>query len=59
MQATALLQRKHNYLKNAISEAEHVDFHNGLSRQTVIAPDGTDIKETVETAVAWLTEHSF
>ena len=37
----------------------NVDFHNGLSRQTVIAPDGTDITETVETAVAWLTEHSF
>ena len=48
-----------NYLKNAIAEAEHVDFHNGLSSQTVIAPDGTDITETVEKAVAWLTEHSF
>ena len=48
-----------NYLKNAIAEAEHVDFHNGLEKQTVIAPDGTDITEVVEKAVAWLTEHSF
>ena len=29
-----------NYLKNAIAEAEHVDFHNGLEKQTVITPDG-------------------
>lgn len=48
-----------NDLKNAIAEAEYVDFHNGLERQTVFAPDGTDITETVERAVAWLTEHSF
>ena len=48
-----------NYLKNAIAEAEHVDFHKGLEKQTVIAPDGTDITEIVEKAVAWLTEHSF
>ena len=32
-----------NYLKNAIAEAEHVDFHNGLEKQTVIAADGKDI----------------
>lgn len=48
-----------NYLKNAIAEAEKVDFHNGLSKQTVITKDGKDITETVEKAVAWLTEHSF
>ncbi len=48
-----------NYLKNAIAEVEHVDFHNGLEKQTVIAPDGTDITEIVEKAVTWLTEHSF
>ena len=48
-----------NYLKNAIAEAEHVDFHNGLEKQTVITPDGTDITEIVEKAVTWLTEHSF
>ena len=48
-----------NYLKNAIAEAEHVDFHTGLEKQTVLDPDGTDITEMVEKAVAWLTEHSF
>jgi len=48
-----------DYLKNAIAEAEHVDFHNGLEKQTVITTDGTDITETVEKAVEWLTEHSF
>ena len=48
-----------NYLKNAIAEAEHVDFRSGLAKQTVIAPDGTDITPLVEKAVAWLTENSF
>ncbi|MBP3871257.1 MAG: aldo/keto reductase [Faecalicoccus sp.] len=48
-----------NYLKNAFAEAEHVDFHNGLSKQTVITSDGKDITEMVEKAVAWLTEHTF
>ena len=48
-----------NYLKNAIAEAEHLDFHNGLEKQTVVTADGKDIAEMVEKAVAWLTEHSF
>lgn len=48
-----------NYLKNAIAEAEHVDFHNGLSKQTVITKEGKDITDIVEKAVTWLTEHSF
>ncbi|MBR0392589.1 MAG: hypothetical protein IJK38_09740, partial [Oscillospiraceae bacterium] len=48
-----------NYLKNAIAEAEHVDFHNGLEKQAVVTNDGKDITEMVEKAVAWLTEHSF
>ena len=48
-----------NYLKNAIAQAEHVDFTQGLSKQTVITADGKDITETVEKAVAWLTEHTF
>ena len=48
-----------NYLKNAIAEAEHVDFHAGLEKQEVITDDGRNITEMVEKAVAWLTEHSF
>ena len=48
-----------NYLKNAIAEAEHVDFHNGLSKQMVVTENGKDITETVEKAVDWLTKHSF
>lgn len=48
-----------NYLKNAIAEAEHVDFRNGLEKQTVVTADGRDITEMVEQAVAWLTENSF
>ena len=48
-----------NYLKNAIAEAEHVDFHNGLEKQQVVTTDGRDITEIVEKAVAWLTENSF
>ena len=48
-----------NYLKNAIAEAEHVDFRKGLEKQTVITDDGTDVTELVEKAVAWLTAHSF
>ncbi|HAJ74109.1 MAG TPA: Fe-S oxidoreductase [Lachnospiraceae bacterium] len=48
-----------NYLKNAIAEAEHVDFSKGLEKQTVIAADGSDITDKVEEAVRWLTEHTF
>lgn len=43
----------------AIAEIEHIDFHEGLEKQTVITDDGTDITDLVEKAVAWLTEHSF
>ena len=48
-----------NYLKNAIAEIEHVDFHKGLEKQSVITTDGKDITDLVEKAVTWLTEHSF
>ena len=48
-----------NYLKNAIAEAEHVDFHNGLEKQAVITKDGKDITDLVEKAVEWLTRNSF
>ena len=48
-----------NYLKNAVAEAEHVDFHGGLEKQVVVTADGRDITEMVEKAVTWLTEHSF
>ena len=48
-----------NYLKNAFAEAEHVDFRQGLAKQRVVTAEGRDITETVEQAVAWLTEHSF
>ena len=48
-----------NYLKNAIAELEHVDFRKGLEKQTFITADGTDITDLVETAVTWLTAHSF
>ena len=48
-----------NYLKNAIAEAEHVDFHDGLDKQEVITEDGRDITAMVEEAVVWLTENSF
>ena len=48
-----------NYLKNAFAEAEHVDFHNGLSKQRVFTEDGRDITDMVKKAVEWLTENSF
>ncbi|MBR0384669.1 MAG: aldo/keto reductase [Eubacteriaceae bacterium] len=48
-----------NYLKNAIAEAEHIDFKDGLSKEKVVTEDGKDITEQVEKAVAWLTAHSF
>ena len=48
-----------NYLKNAIAEAEHIDFKDGLTKQKVVTEDGKDITELVEKAVAWLTAHSF
>ena len=48
-----------NYLKNAIAEAEHIDFKDGLTKQKVVTEDGKDITELVEKAVTWLTAHSF
>ncbi len=48
-----------NYLKNAFAEAEHIDFHNGLSKQRVFTEDGRDITDMVKKAVEWLTENSF
>ena len=48
-----------NYLKNAFAEEEHVDFKEGLVKQIVLTADGTDITEKVETAVKWLTDHTF
>ena len=48
-----------NYLKNAIAEAEHIDFRSGLAKQAVITSDGEDITAKVEEAVAWIAEHSF
>ena len=48
-----------NYLKNAIAEEAHLDFQKGLPKVQVTAPDGEDITELVEKAVAWLTEHTF
>lgn len=48
-----------NYLKNAFAEAEHIDFHDGLSKQRVFTEDGRDITDMVKKAVEWLTENSF
>ena len=48
-----------NYMKNAFAEAEFTDFRKGLSKETVVAPDGTDLTGLVEKAVNWLAEHSF
>ena len=48
-----------NYLKNAFAEEAHLDFFKGLPKEQVIAPSGQNITELVETAVKWLTEHSF
>jgi hypothetical protein len=48
-----------NRMVDAFLEAEHIDFHKGLEKQTVITADGTDITDLVEKAVVWLTEHSF
>ncbi len=48
-----------NYTKNAFAEESHLDIFQGLPRQKVVTADGTDITEKVETAMQWLTEHSF
>ena len=48
-----------NYLKNAFAEEAHLDFFKGLPKEKVITANGEDITEKVETAVKWLTEHSF
>ena len=48
-----------NYLKNAFAENAHLNFFEGLPKQTVLARDGSDITSKVESAVKWLREHSF
>lgn len=48
-----------NYIKNTFAEESHMDIFQGLPKQAVIATDGTDITEKVETAMQWLTKHSF
>ena len=48
-----------NYAKNAFAEEAHLDLLAGLPKERVTAPDGSDITEPVERAVAWLAEHSF
>ena len=48
-----------NYFKNAVIENAHLDIFKGLPKEKVIAADGEDITEKVESAVKWLTEHSF
>ncbi len=48
-----------NYLKNAFAEEAHLDFFQGLPKESVITADGRDITGQVEAAVKWLTENSF
>ncbi len=48
-----------NYLKNAFAENSHLNFFEGLPKQTVLVRDGSDITSKVESAVRWLKEHSF
>ena len=48
-----------NYLKNAFAENSHLNFFEGLPKQTVLVRDGSDITSKVESAVKWLREHSF
>ena len=48
-----------NYFKNAVIEEAHLDIFKGLPKEKVIAADGEDITEKVESAVKWLIEHSF
>lgn len=48
-----------NYLKNAFIEEANLDIFKGLPKEKVITADGEDITEKVESAVKWLTEHSF
>ena len=48
-----------NYFKNTVIENANLDIFKGLPKEKVITSDGEDITEKVETAVKWLTEHSF
>lgn len=48
-----------NYFKNALAEHSHLDMHEGLPRQKVVLPNGTDATDQVAEAAQWLKEHSF
>ena len=48
-----------NYLLNQVAEKYHADFTQDLGRQSLIAPDGTDVTDEVYVAYDWLREHTF
>ncbi len=48
-----------NYFKNAVIENANLDIFKGLPKEKVVTAEGEDITEKVETAVKWLSEHSF
>ena len=44
---------------NQVAEKYHADFTQDLGRQSLIAPDGTDVTDEVYVAYDWLREHTF
>lgn len=53
------LTDENNYLKNVIAEVSHLDFHNELPNQQIIANDGSDVTESVYEAYEFLRTHTF
>lgn len=48
-----------NYFRNALAEAAHLDMNGELPEQKVVLPDGTDITDEVDSAVALLMKYAF
>lgn len=48
-----------NYLKNAIAEEAHLDFHENLPKEKLVNAAGEDVTEEVYAAYEWLRANSF
>lgn len=59
LQPDLQMSDENNYLKNVMAEKAHLDIHQELPRETLIAADGTDVTDEVYVAYEFLRAHTF
>lgn len=59
LQPDLQMSDENNYLKNVMAEQSHLDIHQDLQRQILIAADGTDVTDEVYDAYEFLRSHTF